>query len=128
MADIHPKSTKIFLEGHNDFVDIVWHDFESNLLSLLCEKDLMSASNLLLNDTSYTNELNDIDTGTVYINAKKYTSKMKTLRYLCQSYFLLIKHTQILMVDYVQNLYNLHQAYSTEKHEIIHQHGEHLDM
>ena len=60
MADIHPKSTKIFLDGYNDFVDIVWHDLESNLLSLLCDKDLMSPNNLLFNDTSYTNELNEI--------------------------------------------------------------------
>ena len=71
MADIHPKSTKIFLDCYNDFVDIVWHDFESNLLSLSCDKDLMSPNNLLLNDTSYTNELNDFDTGTVFINAQK---------------------------------------------------------
>ena len=46
MADIHPKTTKIFLDGYNDFVDIVWHDFESYLLSLLCDKDLMSPDNL----------------------------------------------------------------------------------
>ena len=31
----------------------------------------MSPNNLILYDTSYTNDLNDIDTGTVFINAKK---------------------------------------------------------
>ena len=71
MADIQPKSTKILLDGYIDFVDIVWNDFESNLLSLLFDKDLMSPNNLLLNDTSYTNDFNDIDIGTVFINAQK---------------------------------------------------------
>ena len=38
MADIHPKITSTFLDSYNVFVDILWHDFESNLLSLLCDK------------------------------------------------------------------------------------------
>ena len=96
MYDIHPKCTKIFLQGYNDSVDIIWHDFESNLYSLLNDKELMSPDNLLLDNHSFHNVLNDINTGSVFHNAKKIYIKNKDTELLVPIIFFTDKtHTDI---------------------------------
>jgi hypothetical protein len=78
---IEPFEKDICLRGSNTNTKIVVHDFTSLLYSLLNDDNLMAFQNLLLpneliSTTKKTSKLtnniiNDIDTGSVYINAKK---------------------------------------------------------
>jgi hypothetical protein len=81
LTGIQPFQSTIFLKGSKQRVTLTQHSFEQSVYSLLNDSNLMLAENLLLtketlfnlkNIMKYSkNELNDINTGSVYKKACK---------------------------------------------------------
>jgi hypothetical protein len=68
-----PNTTPLYLSGLKSNVEVVWHDFEHCLYSLLRDKDLMNPDNLLLfNNRMEKNIFDDVNSGQVFTNAKKF--------------------------------------------------------
>ena len=67
---IQPKTTIIACSGSNQEVSVVWHDFKQCLYSLLNDRELMQESNILP-DEAIGKEINDVNSGSVWKNAKK---------------------------------------------------------
>ena len=105
--DIHkisPVQCDLKLNGSLKTIKLVIHDFKQSLYSLLSDNFLMSEDNLLLTaDTLYSKELSnmnheildDINTGSVYNNARNTCLDPNSIDVLCPIIFLLIRHTLI---------------------------------
>jgi Plavaka transposase len=74
LKDLKPQTTSVFCEGYGGEVDVVWHDFDECLYSLLMDRELMKSENLLWynDDDSQNHHLyDDVDTGSAYKDAMK---------------------------------------------------------
>ena len=81
LKGLQPIQSSIYLLGSKKHITITKHDFQQCLYSLLNDMNLMKEENLLLNKDNlffngennrrHTLNINDIDSGNVYQNAKK---------------------------------------------------------
>ena len=97
---IEPRINHIQLPGSNAKIDLVVHSFKHSFYSLLNDKNLMQADNLLLDpDNPYNNPTSnycgDVNTGSVFLAARKeYIRHEKEV--LCPIIFFIDKtHTDI---------------------------------
>ena len=75
LKDLKPQTTSVFCPGYGAAVDVVWHDFDECLYSLLMDRELMQPANLLWYndvDQSHKHQLfDDVDSGSAYKDAMK---------------------------------------------------------
>lgn len=77
LKDLTPNTTQIYCSGYGGNVDVIWHEFDECLYSLLMDRELMKPENLLWNDAdaceSNKRVYDDVNSGSVYKEAyKKY--------------------------------------------------------
>jgi Plavaka transposase len=97
-AGMMPHTTQIYLSaGLKSNVEVVWHDFEQCLYSLLQDKDLMKPDNLLLpNNKPDKNVFDDVNSGTVFMTAQRIYVQNKDMEILVPIIFFSDKtHTDI---------------------------------
>lgn len=70
MGKLKPQTTRIHCSGYGGDVDVIWHDFDECLYSILMDREIMKPENLLWNDEKHPNynskEFDDVDSGSVY--------------------------------------------------------------
>ena len=95
MKQMAPQVKSLFLPGLNQNVKVIIHDFKQCLYSLLMDKELMKEENLLSWE-EVNKEIDDINTGSVYKNAKKmYINDPTTERLIPIIFFTDKTHTDI---------------------------------
>lgn len=110
LNNLKPKTTQIYCKGYGGDVDVVWHNFDSCLYSLLMDRELMKPENLVWNEeneeSQNPNMYDDVNTGSVYKEAVK-RSIVNPENEKLIPIFLQTKLTQMCLVDYVWNQCNL---------------------
>jgi hypothetical protein len=101
---LEPRKKSIILKGSNKPIDLIIHDFEHSLYSLLSDETLMHPDNLLISINNDSNSqtkskkpiINDIDTGSVYQQANNLYINAANNELLCPIIFFIDKtHTDV---------------------------------